>query len=175
MVVCLHQLKTSDSALLPSITEDSDAEAELGSSDAFPVEDVPSKEVWARLKDNPATNLIDVRTRAEWAFVGLPDLSSLDKEVVMVEWQTFPDNSIEPGFGAALSAQLEALGASKTSELYFICRSGGRSLMAAQTLATLGYERCYNVSDGFEGRLDANRHRGNLDGWKVSGLPWVQG
>ncbi len=147
----------------------------MGSSDAFPVEDVPSNEAWNRLKDDKTSILIDVRTCAEWAFVGLPDLSSLDKEVLMVEWQTFPDNRIEPGFTAALVAQLEAAGADKKTDLYFICRSGGRSLMAAQTLAALGYERCYNVSDGFEGRLDTNRHRGTTDGWKVNGLPWVQG
>lgn len=151
------------------------AEDELSSSDGFPVEDVPSKETWNRLKDDPTTILIDVRTRAEWAFVGLPDLSSMDKEVVMVEWQTFPQNKIESEFVAKLAATLGSLGATKSTELFFICRSGGRSRMAGEALAAQGFERCRNVSDGFEGRLDSNRHRGTLDGWKVNGLPWVQG
>lgn len=147
----------------------------MGSSDTFIVEDVPSKDAWNRLREDPASLLIDVRTRAEWAFVGLPDLSGLDKEPLLVEWQTFPDNRIDPEFSAALAAQLEQAGAQKSTELFFLCRSGGRSRMAAESLAALGFERCRNVSDGFEGRLDTNRHRGNLDGWKVSGLPWVQG
>ena len=55
------------------------------------IEDVPVEEVWARLAEDKGAVLIDVRTRAEWAFVGLPDLSQLDKRVLTVEWQTSPE------------------------------------------------------------------------------------
>ena len=64
------------------------------------IEDVPVTEVWKRLSSDAASVLIDVRTRAEWAYVGLPDLSGIGKQVIMVEWQTFPDNRIDPGFVA---------------------------------------------------------------------------
>jgi rhodanese-related sulfurtransferase len=67
------------------------------------------------------------------------------------------------------------MGTDKDSELFFICRSGGRSKMAAQALSALGFTRCRNVKDGFEGPLDPDRHRGGLGGWKAAGLPWSQG
>jgi rhodanese-related sulfurtransferase len=70
---------------------------------------------------------------------------------------------------------LAPIGADRDSELFFICRSGQRSLKAAQAMATAGFTRCRNVSDGFEGPLDPNRHRGQLGGWKAKGLPWAQG
>ena len=137
--------------------------------------DVPVSNVWARLKDETNSLLIDVRTRAEWAFVGLPDLAELGKGVLMVEWQTFPDSRIDPDFVQRLADHLDRIGAAKDAELFFICRSGGRSRMAAEVMAAAGYGKCFNVADGFEGPLDASRHRGRVAGWKSEGLPWVQG
>ncbi len=139
------------------------------------IRDVPVSDVWARLKEDPNTILIDVRTRAEWAFVGVPDLSELGKRVLTLEWQTFPDNRMDPDFTARLADHLERVGAAKEAELFFICRSGGRSRMAAQAMAAMGYGNCRNVADGFEGPLDADRHRGRVAGWKSEGLPWLQG
>lgn len=139
------------------------------------VRDVPVEGVWSRLKDDTGSILIDVRTRAEWAFVGLPDLSELGKRVVTVEWQTFPDNRIDPDFVGHLSTQLDRLDVAKDAELFFICRSGGRSRMAAEAMTAAGYSKCHNVADGFEGPLDASRHRGRAAGWKAQGLPWMQG
>jgi rhodanese-related sulfurtransferase len=144
-------------------------------SDASHIQDVPVKEVWERLVADPAALLIDVRTRAEWAFVGLPDLSAIGKRPLLVEWQTFPDNRIDPQFAVRLAGMLKAAGASEDTELFFICRSGGRSKMAAQAMMAAGYPRCHNVADGFEGALDADRHRGRAAGWKAAGLPWAQG
>jgi rhodanese-related sulfurtransferase len=74
-----------------------------------------------------------------------------------------------------MTKALDAAGASKDSELFFICRSGARSRMAAEAMANAGYRRCRNVADGFEGPLDADRHRGQVAGWKAAGLAWVQG
>lgn len=139
------------------------------------VEDVPVKAVWERLKSDRSAVLIDVRTRAEWAFVGLADLAEIGKRVVMVEWQTFPDNRVDPGFGERLKALLETAGVNKDDALFSICRSGGRSRLAAESMSGLGFSRCSNVAEGFEGPLDADRHRGRTSGWKASGLPWVQG
>jgi rhodanese-related sulfurtransferase len=150
-------------------------EDEVQSMEAVHIQDVPVEEVWARLEKDPGSVLIDVRTRAEWTFVGLPDLDKIGKRVLTVEWQTSPDSKIDAGFPERLTAVLDAAGANKDSELFFICRSGARSRMAAEAIASVGYQRCRNVADGFEGPLDANRHRGQVAGWKASGLAWVQG
>ncbi len=147
----------------------------MGSTEVVRVEDVPVEEVWARLKSDASSVLIDVRTRAEWAFVGLPDLAEIGKRVLTVEWQTFPENRVDPNFTARLIELLDAAGVDRNAELFFICRSGGRSRLAAQAMRNAGYERSRNVAEGFEGPLDASRHRGRVAGWKAAGLPWVQG
>jgi rhodanese-related sulfurtransferase len=139
------------------------------------IESITVDETWARLKHDAGAVLIDVRTVAEWAYVGLPDLSSINKRPVLVEWQTFPDDRLNTAFIDRIVEALGLIGASKDSELLFICRSGSRSLKAARAMAAVGYARCWNVADGFEGPLDAERHRGRLAGWKAKGLPWVQG
>jgi rhodanese-related sulfurtransferase len=140
-----------------------------------PIESISVDETWARLKRDADAVLIDVRTIAEWAYVGLPDLASIDKRPVLVEWQTFPDDRLNTAFIDRIVEALGPIGASKDSELLFICRSGSRSLKAARAMAAAGYTRCRNVADGFEGPLDTDRHRGRLQGWKARGLPWAQG
>jgi rhodanese-related sulfurtransferase len=139
------------------------------------IQAVAVEEAWARLKRDGGAVLIDVRTTAEWAFVGVADLTSIGKQPVLIEWQAFTEERPQAAFVERVTEALTSLGADRDSELLFICRSGGRSLKAAQALAAAGYTRCRNVSDGFEGPLDPARHRGRLGGWKAKGLPWVQG
>lgn len=105
----------------------------------------------------------------------MPDVTSLGRRLLLVEWLTFPDNRANPDFVPQLDQQLTEAGAGKNSQLYFICRSGGRSLQAAKAMVAAGYQNCHNVAEGFEGPLDGDRHRGRQSGWKVEGLPWVQG
>jgi len=144
-------------------------------TDTVKIEDVPVDEVWARLKADAGAVLVDVRTRAEWTFVGVPDLSTLSKRVATVEWLTFPDNRVDPDFVGKVSGLLEAAGVSKDAEVFFICRSGARSRAAAAAMTDAGYTRCRNVAEGFEGPLDASQKRGEVAGWKAAGLPWRQG
>jgi rhodanese-related sulfurtransferase len=105
----------------------------------------------------------------------VPDLSSLGKPLFRVEWQHFPENRTNPAFVPQLDEQLQRGGVGRNDEILFICRSGGRSLMAARAMAAAGYTRCRNVTHGFEGPLDPQRHRGRLQGWKARGLAWSQG
>lgn len=147
----------------------------MGNTDADRVEDVSVLETWKRLGGDPKAVLVDVRTRAEWAFVGVPDLSKFGRNVLLIEWQSFPDNRVATDFADRLEAELTARGVEKTNEIFFICRSGGRSRMAAEVMAAAGYRHCLNVADGFEGPMDADRHRGQIAGWKFEGLDWVQG
>ncbi|MGZ5959690.1 MAG: rhodanese-like domain-containing protein [Rhizomicrobium sp.] len=133
--------------------------------------DLSASEAWALLKSDPKAQLVDVRTTAEWNFVGLPDLSSLGRDALLVEWQSFPTMRANPSF----VADAERSGAGdKDAPILFLCRSGARSRAAAVAMTAAGYRRAYNIAGGFEGDLDGERHRGKQNGWKASGLPWKQ-
>ena len=132
--------------------------------------DVPPAEAYAALESDPAAVLVDVRTSAEWSYVGLPDLTGLGKRVLPVEWQRFPDGSVNENF----LDQLRDAGVTEGAPIYFLCRSGVRSAAAAAAATRAGLGPAYNVADGFEGPLDGQGHR-SVAGWKVAGLPWRQG
>ncbi|ESR25841.1 rhodanese-like domain-containing protein [Lutibaculum baratangense] len=137
--------------------------------------DPSASDTWLALAEDPDAVLVDVRTRAEWSFVGVPDLSPLGREALFVEWQAFPSMQADPArFVDAVGSELERRGLRKDVPVYFICRSGARSAAAAAAMTAAGYSSCFNVAGGFEGRLDAARHRGTVEGWKAAGLPWVQ-
>ena len=139
------------------------------------VDAVDVEATWKCLARRLGSQLIDVRTRAEWTYVGIPDLGPLGKRAVLVEWQTFPYQTVDPRFTERLTSELGALGVQLDDDLFFICRSGSRSLAAAKAMADAGYCACHNVAGGFEGPLDDDRHRGSVGGWKAAGLPWLQG
>jgi rhodanese-related sulfurtransferase len=132
--------------------------------------DLDPVETYRLLEKDPDAVLVDVRTRAEWAYVGLPDLGALGRDVVRVEWQSFPDNAPN----AAFLDELRVAGVRPDAPVAFICRSGARSRSAAQAATAAGFATAYNVSDGFEGPADAAGHRGTTGGWKAAGLPWRQ-
>jgi rhodanese-related sulfurtransferase len=133
--------------------------------------DLSPSQAWNILKEHPAAVLVDVRTPAEWNYVGIPDLSGLGKQPMFVPWVSFPTMEVNPNF----AEQLENAGLDRDAPLLFICRSGARSRSAAIAMTARGFRRCYNVGSGFEGDADRSRHRGTVSGWKVEGLPWVQG
>jgi rhodanese-related sulfurtransferase len=134
------------------------------------VENVPPRQVWEALRRDPKAQLVDVRTDAEWSFVGLPDLSSVGKQVVPIQWQLYPTMVRN----AAFTDQLREAGFAPDYHIYFICRSGQRSFAAAEAAQSAGFPHAYNVADGFEGGVDASGHRGVTAGWKAEGLPWRQ-
>jgi rhodanese-related sulfurtransferase len=135
------------------------------------VENVSPRQVWEALRDDPAAVLVDCRTEAEWNFVGVPDLTGIGKQTVLVEWQAYPSMAVNPAFVEAL----RAAGLGPEHRVYFICRSGQRSLHAARAAQAAGFAASYNVAEGFEGPMDAAGRRGTVAGWKVAGLPWRQG
>ncbi len=125
---------------------------------------------WKILSENADAVLIDVRTRAEWNYVGLPELASAGKKPALLEWQMFPSMQVNAEFVTALGGAI----ADKETPLLFLCRSGVRSAAAAKAMTAAGYSTCLNVSDGFEGPIDAQGKRGAQAGWKAAGLPWRQ-
>lgn len=132
--------------------------------------DVSPGEAYAALAGDEEAVLVDVRTSAEWNYVGLPDLSPVGKQVLRLEWQRFPDGTVNEQF----VEQLRAAGLSAGTPAYFLCRSGVRSAAAAAAVTAAGLGPAYNISDGFEGPHDEQGHRA-VAGWKNEGLPWRQG
>lgn len=111
----------------------------------------------------PGARLVDVRTRAEWDWVGrIPG-------AVELEWLSYPEMKPNPNFLAQLKPQVD-----HESLVMFLCRSGQRSHMAATAASQAGWTDCYNILEGFEGERDAGLHRGTVGGWKHAGLPWEQ-
>jgi rhodanese-related sulfurtransferase len=136
--------------------------------------DVTAREAWDNLAKSPTATLVDVRTAAEWTYVGVPVLSQIGKATVFIEWDEFPSGQLVPDFIGRLKSELDKLGIGKDAPIYFLCRSGNRSRHAALQATAAGYQRAFNISHGFEGRLDADRHRNSDESWKGEGLPWVQ-
>ena len=128
--------------------------------------DVSPAEAFERLSSDVNAVLIDVRTQAEWAFVGLP----LVERLVRLSWQVFPSMQVDGDF----ADKVRAAGVTESDEVFLICRSGGRSAAAANALTAAGFENCHNVAQGFEGDRDAEGHRGTVGGWKAARLPWAQ-
>lgn len=128
------------------------------------VENLDPKQSWALLQKNSAAVMIDVRTAIEYSFVGHPP------GAVHIAWKEFPGMSVNERF----VAQVEEKVTNKSSPVLLLCRSGVRSVAAAKALETVGYQQLINIVEGFEGALDDEKHRGNIDGWRYYGLPWVQ-
>jgi rhodanese-related sulfurtransferase len=120
-------------------------------------------EAYQLLQQAPGAKLVDVRTRAEWDWVGrIPG-------AVEIELLTYPGSRPNVSFVAELEQQVD-----KETPVMFICRSGGRSHNAALLAQQAGYSQCYNVLEGFEGDKDDQGHRNLKGGWRASGLPWTQ-
>ncbi|WP_027468953.1 rhodanese-like domain-containing protein [Deefgea rivuli] len=124
--------------------------------------EVTPSEAWALLQAMPNAKLVDVRTQAEWQWVGVVPGAQL------IEWKSYPSMASNPNFLAQLKAAVDP-----ESVLLFLCRSGARSHAAAALAAQHGYSTL-NILEGFEGDVDAAGHRGTSNGWQAAGLPWTQ-
>lgn len=122
---------------------------------------VTPQEAWVLLESDDFA-LVDVRSSAEWQFVGVPD------GALLIEYKIFPGMRINGEFLAQLAASIP-----KERKVLFLCRSGARSHEAALVAHQAGYT-AYNILEGFEGDLDEECHRNTINGWKKQGLPWKQ-
>ena len=132
--------------------------------------DLTPSEAYDLMGSDAAAVLVDVRTSAEWSYVGGPVLDEPVREVARIEWTRFPGGTPNPDFIADLSAAAP----DPDAPVVFICRSGVRSVAAARAATAAGWRRAFNVSDGFEGPPDVDGPRGTTTGWKAVGLPWRQ-
>ena len=123
--------------------------------------DVPAELAWQWLQSGEAV-LVDVRTDAEREWVGkVPG-------AIAVAWKQWPGMAANQNFDEQLRAAVP-----EGKKVVLLCRSGVRSVAAAQRATGLGIE-AYNILEGFEGDVDANGQRGSLSGWRKRGLPWNQ-
>ncbi|MEG0937440.1 MAG: rhodanese-like domain-containing protein [Comamonas sp.] len=123
--------------------------------------DVPAELAWQWLQSGEAV-LVDVRTDAEREWVGkVPG-------AIAVAWKQWPGMAANQNFDEQLRAAVP-----EGKKVVLLCRSGVRSVAAAQRATGLGIE-AYNILEGFEGDVDANGQRGSLSGWRKRGLPWSQ-
>ena len=132
--------------------------------------DLAPRDAWELLSIDERAVLVDVRTAAEWRYVGVPDTPTPGLPPAFVEWV---DLDARPN--AAFVKQLEGVGLRPGDgrPVVFLCRSGVRSIHAARAATAAGLGPAYNVLHGFEGGLDAAGHRGH-EGWRAAGLPWRQ-
>jgi sulfur dioxygenase len=113
--------------------------------------------------------LIDIRTPAEIAWVGfIPNTP-------VVPWKIWPGMTPNPQYDEQLAQAIaQVLGQSTTgAKVMLLCRSGIRSIPAAQRAQQLGFT-AYNILEGFEGDPDSQAHRNTVGGWRAKGLPWKQ-
>lgn len=111
--------------------------------------------------------LVDVRSGEELAFVGrVPNAKH-------VPWASGTSLNRNPRFVRELEAKVAEEGG-RDAVLFLLCRSGKRSVLAAQAATKGGFTHVFNILEGFEGELDPQDQRGHHDGWRYHQLPWIQ-
>ena len=136
------------------------------------VKSISPKQAQALIEQEAKSLLIDVRSHMEFLFIGHP------VGAIHIPWIDEPDWDVNPNFvrevRQLLLGGLAHDGSGRQVPVILICRSGKRSLEAAELLVREGFENVYNVDQGFEGELDDKHHRSTLGGWRFDGLPWEQ-
>ncbi len=128
------------------------------------IENLTPKQSWDFMQNNPDAVMIDVRTQMEHTFIGHP------LTAVHIAWKELPDWQLNVNFLTQVQAHVNDI----KTPILLLCRSGQRSLAAAQLLESAGYQQLINILEGFEGDLDIHKHRGTSSGWRYNQLPWEQ-
>ena len=135
------------------------------------LQNLTAPEAYALIQEQGSSLLIDIRTKMEFQFVGHP------VGAIHIPWKEVPGWKHNPEFTPSIAALLEKAADSSTDQqtpIILMCRSGSRTVDAGNALIDAGFENVYHITDGFEGDLDHNAHRGNINGWRFHGLPWQQ-
>jgi rhodanese-related sulfurtransferase len=136
------------------------------------IKEIPPQRAWDLLQSNANATLLDVRSSVEYYYVGHPC------GAIHIPYQEAPDWEIDENFAEKVLSAL----INKTREdekivsqpVLVICRSGKRSMEAAEELNRYGFKEIYNIAEGFEGDRDKNNHRSTISGWRFHNLPWEQ-
>ena len=103
------------------------------------------------LSKNLNSHLIDTRSDLEWKITGIPDLSSINKETNLINWGPVLNKNFFEKYQKFLLNSFN-----QEDSLFFICRSGSRSLMATQLAIELGFNNSFNIYAGFDNESDQN-------------------
>ncbi len=128
------------------------------------IEEFDPKTCFSIMQNNTSSIMIDVRMSVEYDFIGHPP------EAIHIAWKEFPGMTLNTNFVEQVCEIVQ----DKSTTILLLCRSGVRSMAAAKALEAEGYQHLINIAEGFEGDLDNNNHRGNINGWRFHGLPWLQ-
>ncbi|MGI9229771.1 MAG: rhodanese-like domain-containing protein [Gammaproteobacteria bacterium] len=127
------------------------------------IEEVTPPEA-AKLLENDNTVLLDVRSEMEYSYVGHPT------GAIHIALQEPPDWQVDPAFVERVTVAIP----DKDTTVLTLCRSGARSMLAAELLQSAGYSKAINIREGFEGDRDGQKQRGKVSGWRFHELPWEQ-
>jgi rhodanese-related sulfurtransferase len=139
---------------------------------------VTAKEAYEMWKGDPKrVKIVDVRTPEEYIFVGHPEMArNVPVLFVKYQWNAEKNEPVvapNPDFVARVKSVFGS-----TDAILVMCRSGGRSALAANALIKAGFSKVYNIIDGMEGdKVDdpGSVYHGKRmkNGWKNSGSPWT--
>ena len=134
------------------------------------IKEILPPEAMAILEQDPNAVLLDVRTTMEYDYVGHP------VKALHIPWMEFPEWKVDPEFTDKVRRALQEQNKNpiETTPILALCRSGKRSLAAAEELVKHGFTCVYNIAEGFEGERDAEKHRSSINGWRFRGLSWEQ-
>jgi rhodanese-related sulfurtransferase len=136
------------------------------------IKEISPQKAWDLLQSRPDSTLLDVRSTMEYLYVGHP------LGAVHVPLKEPPDWSLEPDFAEKVRSVLvnktQDSGNVDSLPVLIICRSGKRSLEAAEELSRNGFSETFNITEGFEGEKDEKNQRGTVNGWRFHNLPWEQ-
>ena len=126
---------------------------------------------------NPDAYILDVRTEAEWMYVGHPGINNqgqgaeLDGKVVNISYKIWKKKIFVVN-GSFIKDVEEVFEDKDTIILIVMCRSGKRSKDAASALEDAGYSNVYNMTTGFQGGKDDYGYR-TVNGWVIDGWPYT--
>lgn len=187
---CIGEVQAEGCYPAPGPAELKAIAAWLGGDDALPGDKktdqglyVTSVDAYKRLQElGDRALLVDIRTRSEVAFVGMPSLAHANipyMDTRFDEWDSKSSNfklQANGEFTLRMEALLTKRGLDKSAPVFLICRSGNRTAKAANILRLAGFEQVYTVTDGFEGDTAKEGPRKGervVNGWKNAGLPWT--
>ena len=135
------------------------------------IKQISPPQAWEILQEDKNAVLLDVRSRMEFDYVGHVPNS------VFVSLKEPPAWESDGDFVNKVKDALQVYRPGQEAEdiaVLALCRSGARSMAAAEELTSSGFKNVMNVAEGFEGDKDDQNHRNSINGWRFHGLPWQQ-
>jgi rhodanese-related sulfurtransferase len=136
------------------------------------IKEITPLEAWDILQADANAVVLDVRSTMEYLYVGHPP------GALHVPLKEPPAWEVDPAFvekvRRALREKFRDGPKPEDLTILALCRSGQRSMTAAELMTDSGFNSVCNILEGFEGERDGDKHRNTINGWRVRQLPWEQ-